>query len=193
MRVFFDCEFTGLHKNTTLVSIGLVAENGEEFYAEFSDYDSTQVDHWIEENVMSNLLIKHPEPPDYYVANYIKEVNFYHKDKEWYRGESHFIAYRLKMWLGSLVKGSNEKIEMWSDCLAYDWVLFCDLWHHAFKIPEVVYYIPFDICTMMKLKGIDPDVPRECLIPSPAGKKHNSLYDAKIIKLWYDHMMGEDE
>ena len=37
MKIFFDTEFTGLHKNTTLISIGLVAENGKKFYAEFND------------------------------------------------------------------------------------------------------------------------------------------------------------
>ncbi len=33
MKVFFDTEFTGLRKDTTLVSIGMIAENGETFYA----------------------------------------------------------------------------------------------------------------------------------------------------------------
>ena len=28
MKIFFDTEFTGLHKNTELISIGLIAENG---------------------------------------------------------------------------------------------------------------------------------------------------------------------
>ena len=38
-KVFFDMEFTGLHKNTTLISIGLVSECGKKYYAEFNDYD----------------------------------------------------------------------------------------------------------------------------------------------------------
>lgn len=37
MIIFFDTEFTGLHKDTTLISIGLVSETGEKFYAEFDD------------------------------------------------------------------------------------------------------------------------------------------------------------
>jgi hypothetical protein len=53
MKIFFDTEFTGLHKNTTLISIGLVAETGESFYAEFTDYDKSQVNDWIKENVIS--------------------------------------------------------------------------------------------------------------------------------------------
>jgi len=35
-RIFFDTEFTGLHKDTTLISIGLIAEDGRTFYAEFN-------------------------------------------------------------------------------------------------------------------------------------------------------------
>lgn len=29
MKIFFDTEFTGLHKDTTLISIGLISELGE--------------------------------------------------------------------------------------------------------------------------------------------------------------------
>ena len=31
MKIFFDTEFTRLHKNTTLISIGLVAETEDLF------------------------------------------------------------------------------------------------------------------------------------------------------------------
>lgn len=44
MKVFFDTEFTGLHQKTTLISIGLISEDGKTFYAELTDYDQTQVD-----------------------------------------------------------------------------------------------------------------------------------------------------
>ena len=37
MLIFFDTEFTDLHWNAKLISIGLVAEDGREFYAELSD------------------------------------------------------------------------------------------------------------------------------------------------------------
>lgn len=39
MKIFFDTEFTGLHKDTTLVSIGMVSEDNRQFYAELTDYD----------------------------------------------------------------------------------------------------------------------------------------------------------
>lgn len=158
MKVFFDTEFTGLHKGTTLISIGCVAENGQEFYAELNDYDATQIDDWLKENVLANL----------------------------YQGDgamdSATTTHCLREWLLQF-----DKVEMWSDCLSYDWVLFNDLFGHAFNIPENVYYIPFDICTLFKMKGIDPDINRE-QFAGIDGKKHNSLHDAQVIKACYEKL-----
>lgn len=56
-KIFFDTEFTGLHQNTTLISIGLVSDEGERFYAELTDYDETQCDDWITKNVLDHLLL----------------------------------------------------------------------------------------------------------------------------------------
>ena len=58
MKVFFDCEFTGLHQFTTLISIGCVTENSDVFYAELDDYNVSQVDEWVQENVI-RLKTKH--------------------------------------------------------------------------------------------------------------------------------------
>ena len=57
-KVFFDTEFTGLHQSTTLISIGLISECGKTFYAEFTDYDKTQIDDWLTENVINKLMFK---------------------------------------------------------------------------------------------------------------------------------------
>lgn len=57
MKVFFDTEFTGLHRLTTLISIGLIAENERKFYAEFTDYNWDHVDPWLQENVVDKLIL----------------------------------------------------------------------------------------------------------------------------------------
>ena len=56
-NIFLDTEFTGLHKNTTLISIGLKSECGKTFYAEFTDFDKSQVDGWIQRNVIDKLFL----------------------------------------------------------------------------------------------------------------------------------------
>jgi len=182
MNIFFDTEFTGLHQNTTLISIGLVDEGRNTFYAELTDYDKSQIDDWIQAHVISNLTlgddlgIKTVESRlgDTYAS--ITTV-----------GDSANVARKLSWWLKRY-----SDIEMWSDCLSYDWVLFNQLWGHAFNIPKNVYYIPFDICTLFKVRGIDPDVNREEFAEmTDGGPKHNALWDARVIKACYDKMIGE--
>ena len=88
------------------------------------------------------------------------------------------------MWLGSL-----GPVEVWSDCLAYDWVLFNDIFGHAFNIPKNVLYIPYDICTQFREAGICADISREEFIEySVDGVKHNTLYDAHIIKACHNKL-----
>ena len=80
--------------------------------------------------------------------------------------------------------------------MSYDWVLFNNIYGGALNIPEYIYYIPYDICTFMKLVGVDPDVSREefalvddgVVVDSVEGRKHNSLFDAKIIKKCFEKL-----
>lgn len=174
VKVFFDTEFTGLHQDTTLISIGLVDENGRTFYAEFGDYDMTQVDEWIEKNVIENLLYRNVV---------CKAFEFAGSPSIAVKGNAPYVKDMLTRWIAPY-----DQVEMWSDCLSYDWVLFNQLWGHAFNIPKNVYYIPFDICTLMKIKGVDPDINRE-EYAGMTGQKHNALHDAKVIMACYEKLM----
>ena len=79
---------------------------------------------------------------------------------------------------------------MWGDCLAYDWVLFCQIYGHSFNIPYYINYIPYDICTVFRLAGVDPDINREEYVGcKDKCNKHNSLHDAQIIKACYDKLI----
>lgn len=165
-KLFFDTEFTGLHQKTTLISIGIAAENGKKFYGEFTDYDRSQVDRWITENVIDHLNV----PPE--------------KDLTICVGNTATIESGLRKWLAQF-----GKIQMWSDCLSYDWVLFCNIFEHAFKIPSDVHYIPMDIATLFFAKGIDPDINREEFAQKVGGTKHNALHDAVIISECYYRLL----
>lgn len=179
-KIFFDTEFTGLHKNTTLISIGLVSECGKTFYAELTDYDKSQIDDWIKENVISNLKYNYTKKQ--HIQSLLTASKGYTVTL---KCDTKKLKDELTKWLQQF-----EQIEIWSDCLAYDWVLFNHIFGHAFNIPKNVYYIPFDICTMFKLKGIDPDISRE-EFASPKeqiARKHNALWDAKVIKECYNKL-----
>lgn len=191
MKLFFDTEFTGLHKDTTLISIGIVADSGETFYCELVDYNKSQCDDWIMENVIANL--KHALPPEdedyYYTCS--NHYNQSYDERDGFsidmQGTQEDLKRELTNWLAAF-----ESVEMWSDCLAYDWVLFNHIFGHAFSIPENVYYIPFDICTMMRFKGLHPDISREeysGLVEG--GANHNALWDAIVIKECYKKLETE--
>lgn len=191
MKIFFDTEFTGLHKDTTLISIGLISEDGRTFYAELNDYDKTQVDEWLQANVIDNLILGESKEgeQEYYAATRSHDNpvgnDLYNNFSVTLRGNISEVKDALKVWFEQF-----DKIEIWSDCLAYDWVLFNNIFGHAFNIPNNVNYIPLDICTLFKIKGIDPDISREEFIGnSIEGDKHNALYDAKVIKSCYEKLM----
>lgn len=198
-KIFFDTEFTGLHKNTTLVSIGFVADGGQSFYAEFTDYDKSQVDEWIKKNVIEKLQMTHKitascgsyedweseTRPHSYFGNALGFA-LAEKNMEQFKciGKTPMVRDRLEKWFAQF-----GPVEIWSDCLSYDWVLFNNIFGDAFSIPKNIYYIPFDICTLFKVKGIDPDINREEFSELPdLGLKHNAKWDAKVIKTCYDKL-----
>lgn len=187
MKIFLDTEFTGLHQYTTLISIGIISEFGDTFYAEFSDYDKNQVDNWIQENVINNLCLigKYNDPTWFHLDNLDDNIHMS------VSGNIKYIKMMLDEWFDVVLDNNEENnIEIWSDCLSYDWVLFNQLYGNALNLPDFIYYIPFDICTFMKLAGVDPDISREEFIGnSVEGDKHNSLYDAKVIKACYDKLI----
>jgi len=173
MKIFMDSEFTGLHQNTTLISICLVSEDNRTFYAEFNDYDKNQVNKWLQNNVIANLKMK---------SDMIRNLHYSIE----MRGNKQIIRKELLKWFNQF-----EEIEMWSDCLAYDWVLFNELVADFFNgypnLPKNIYYIPFDLATLFKVKGIDPDINREEFAGITANaEKHNALWDAKVIKACYE-------
>jgi hypothetical protein len=47
-----------------LISIGVVAEDGHEFYAESLDADLSKADEWVRENVISHLWSRQPDKRD---------------------------------------------------------------------------------------------------------------------------------
>ncbi len=173
-KIFFDCEFTGLHQNTTLVSIGLVSECGKTFYAELTDYDKSQINEWLQKNVIDNLKFNNEKGTDIF-WNEGNNTKFF--------GKTDLLKLYLSQWLAQF-----ESIEIWSDCLSYDWVLFNQIFGHAFNIPKNVYYIPFDLSSLLKIYGYDPDLSRKEFSGSDE-PNHNALSDAKMIKACFDKVM----
>ena len=122
MYIFFDTEFTGLQKDTDLISIGLITWGGSTFYAEFTDYRKELCDDWIKENVINKLVLSGPNP-----RMKPNGINYH-------IGTKAEIASALREWLGQFL----ESVTLVSDVCHYDMTLFLDLFGGAFNAPNNV-------------------------------------------------------
>jgi hypothetical protein len=55
MRFWFDTEFIEDGRTIDLMSIGVVSEDGREYYAEIAECDLSRADEWVKANVIPHL------------------------------------------------------------------------------------------------------------------------------------------
>ena len=134
------------------MSIGIVAEDGREFYRQSTECELWTANDWVKENVLPHL--EHPL--------WRKEVR-----KPWSpRG---FIRLDLKEFLDIECYG---KPEFWGYYADYDWVAFCQLWGTMMDLPKGWPKYCMDIKQWCKQLG-DPALPEQ-------GKgEHHALADAR--------------
>ena len=180
MKIFFDTEFTELSKNGQLISIGMISEDNKEFYAELNDIESTKVSEWIKENVLDNTINYGTLIPKEILDD---ETNYVVGSKE-------DIKIALEEYLDQF-----EEVELISDVCHYDMVYLIDIFGTAFDLPKNVnpacHDINQDIANYENITEIEAfDRNREDFIftynTEVDGVKHNSLYDAKVIKEIYE-------
>ena len=117
MRVFFDTEFTDLCPSAKLISIGCVAADGREFYAESAEFRLDECSDFVLENVIPLLN-----------GDGISQRE---------------IADRLSEWLSRL----GGSVQFVCDSETWDWrwiqMLFCEGWPACLKHqPEVIPEAP---------------------------------------------------
>lgn len=226
MNLFFKCNFTKPHKDASLISIGIVSEDGKEFYAEFIDFDISQCSEWVKENIVKNLVLTFPtKNADIEITkNTIQEweEEGYKLSKSPFRssgyvgfctsitkdsitevvGDKEWIANELKDWLEQF-----GFVNFISDLCHYDFVFLIDLfgseWDLPFKVSSICHDINYDIANYYRISEEDASNRNRGLLlfdisgAEISGKKHNALYDAKVIKKIYEciqrNMEIEDE
>lgn len=198
LRIFYDAEFTGLHRNTTFISIGLVSDSGRTFYAEFSDFAIDQVNDWINNNVVRNLSLSDDDDGTLASRQLSKGDRSASYDVR-IKGCSEDIQEKLIDWLMTEYTVAQKQIQFFTDCYAYDWVLMNDLicdYGDALNIPKHINYIPIDLSTLLWHAGIDPDINREEFAGDVQTQgdmelsKHNSLWDAHVCKTCFDKILS---
>ena len=171
-KIFLDAEFTGLHKLTTLISVALVCEDGNEYYAELTDYDENQISPFLQKEVIGKLFIKDFDLyTDYNPEALTVQV----------KGNIDLVKQTLTDWLH---KYKDEGVEIWVESPTYVWTLFIDIFGGVGYVPKQIHRIPYDLFTAYKLFGFDPTAEKSTFLENYSDLitfgKNNALNDARI-------------
>ncbi|MFC6090416.1 polyadenylate-specific 3'-exoribonuclease AS [Saccharothrix sp. BKS2] len=149
MRFFYDCEFIEDGVTIDLVSIGVVDEEGREFYAVSTEFDPAKAGPWVRANVLNQL----PPPAD----------------RAW-RGRDRIKADLLEFLGGR--KANRDDIELWAWFAAYDHVALAQLWGPMPALPRCLPRFTRDL----RQRWEDVGKPR---LPQPPADAHDALADAR--------------
>lgn len=224
MNYYFDTEFIeGFHKPLfgrrrhfiDLISIGIVAENGREYYAISSEFKVRDADDWVRQNVLCPMVTN-------YLRNYViggAKMNHPLLSEEYVHDLDKSIR-----WIQNTIGKSTKQIAAEIQCFTaghdfhkfyngypatsetqqlldlmhrkdppifyayyadYDWVLFCSLFGRMIDLPKGYPMYCRDLKQMLDELGLD-DFWKDQNVPT--SNEHNALDDARWNKRLYDTM-----
>jgi hypothetical protein len=109
VRYFYDCEFIEDGRTIELVSIGVAAEDGREYYAVSTEFDPERAGKWVRRNVLPKL------PPF---------------SSPLWRSRAQIRDELLEFLTVA------PSVELWAWVAAYDHVALCQLWGPMTALPR---------------------------------------------------------
>jgi 3'-5' exoribonuclease Rv2179c-like domain len=155
-RYFYDCEFIEDGRVIDLVSIGVVDENGREFYAISTAFDDRAAVPWVRRNVLDRL--PSPGDPAWRSRARIRDELL------------EFLVEPLRDQPGG--RAGAEKLELWAWYAAYDHVALAQLWGPMPTLPREIPRFTKDLRQLWDDKGRPP-------LPDAAQQRHDALVDAR--------------
>lgn len=136
MKYFLDTEFieSGPRHPIQLISIGLVCEDGREFYAISSEFEAKDANDWVRTNVLPHL------DPSQTNAGWCEPISV--------------IASAIDGFVG------DDKPELWGYYADYDWVVFCQLFGAMVDLPKRFPMYCRDIKQLCDERG-NPKLPEQ--------------------------------
>lgn len=191
MKYWLDTEFIEDGKTIDLISIGIVAEDGREYYAINYDCDLSKANDWVKENVIAKLPPA-PLPQFHATSSDWRSSQAYRDGWRNRRAIAHEVMEFIKSpeygeiemsYVGWKDAPMDSKPEFWAYYADYDWVVFCQLFG-----------------TMMDLPAGFPmycrDIKQECdrlgnpMLPEQGEGEHNALQDARHNKVMWEFLQG---
>lgn len=171
MRYFYDTEFLEDGTVIELISIGIVADDGREYYAVNAGITRRslrrriQRHDWLMENVVPHL----PKPHGDWNNHMPKSWLFNYSANEVKSRDQ--IANEVREFLLA-----GDEVELWADYGAYDHVCLAQLWGRMINLPDGVPMYTNDLQQLLRARGID-----EQSLPPRAADAHHALADARYL------------
>lgn len=185
MKYYLDTEFIeGFHKPLfgkkrhfiDLISIGIVCEDGREYYAVSNRFNPKDADMWVRENVIEKL------PPRVNLSDPSISPRLKQESLAW-RPEQQITKDLLEFfgcWRDQHFWRAPSDIQVYGYFADYDWVLFCSLFGRMVDLPKRFPTHCIDLKQMMDERGLTNEWKQQ-VCPDPIDE-HNALADARWNK-----------
>lgn len=188
----YDTEFLEDGHTIELISIGIVCEDGREYYAVNEDMpvDRIKADEWLSLNVWKHLpVVGYREHTVGYAGNLSTAVKTPgHLDRRsTLIKPKRLIANEVREFLLAEAGNGSEKHlmpELWAYYAAYDHVALAQLWGRMINLPKGIPMWTHDLMQEVDRVGLSPEA-----IP-PAETEHNALADARWNMALYRELRG---
>jgi hypothetical protein len=183
LRYYYDTEFIEDGKTIELISIGIVAEDGREYYAVNSEapMDRIRADDWLMRNVISSLPVTSKSSMEAYLAH---PANTFPKPSTIFIDlDKTATVVRPRQVIANEVRdfllAAGADIELWANYAACDFVALYQLFGRMIALPDGIPMFTHDLQQELRRAGNPP-------MPEQAAGLHNALADARHLKTCFD-------
>lgn len=176
MKIFYDCEFIEDGRTIDLISIGMVREDGLEYYAVNRQMPVRRIrkHEWLMANVVPSLPRAAGDFRNHMPRRWL--FNYHHPHVK----QHATIAHQVKTFIQN-----TPDPELWAWYGAYDHVALAQLWGPMINLPEGVPMYTNDLKQEVMRLGN----PR---LPEQSAGHHNALEDARQVKRWWELLCARE-
>jgi len=158
LKYFLNTEYIDEGVTLDVISIGISAEDGREYYVISTEFDPSHANEMVRTAVLPVL-----EPRDSGLWKPLRQI----------RDE-----------LAAFASGDDPEFWTWGGG-AFDWLAILSIFGTSENFPDGWPYTPFDLAQWIRQLGLESGDPR---IPKHPGRAHHALADARYNKLGYEFL-----
>ena len=169
----YDLEFLEDGRHIELISIGMVCDDGREYYAVNRDMPKRKIrkNKWLMAHVVPHLPQAHGDERNYQIGWLFNPSDRRVKPKVQIADE-----------VMDFIRAAGPDVELWANYGAYDHVCLAQLWGRMVDLPEGVPMFTCDIQQERARLGFRWDE-----LPQQERGEHNALADARhnqVVRRW---------